>query len=110
MTSSFSYTDALTILLTSETLVFAALAVVVSFALPSTRVPNLPVSVPVLGFIAVAFVGVIGFGAFLAWWSTFVNHWPKHFQGEAIAVTIAVAVVGQPIFALLLALGLKPVD
>jgi hypothetical protein len=93
--------------LTSETLVFAVLALVVSFALPSSRIPNLPLPVFWLGIIAVLFVGAIAFGALMAWWSTFINHWPSHFQGEVIAVVLAVAIVGQPGFALLLACGLR---
>lgn len=108
MTSSFTYTDALTILVTVETLVFAALAVVVSFGLPSSRLPKLPISIFKLGLLAVGFVTAIAFGAFMAWWSIFIGHWPTHFQPEATAAAIAAAIVGQPGFAALLACGLRP--
>ena len=104
---SFTFTDGLTILLTSETLVFAALAVVVTFALPSNRIPRLPLSVAWMGVLVVLFVALIAFGALMAWWSTFIDHWPAHFQGRAVAVVLAAAIVGQPLFAFLLACGLR---
>lgn len=108
LTNGFTNNDALVALLTVESLSFAALAVAVSFSIPSSRVPNLPISVSTIGYIAAAFVTIIAFGALMAWWSIFLTCWPSDFRSQAIAVTLGLAVVGQPVFAWAIARGLKP--
>jgi hypothetical protein len=106
ITTGFTANDALIAFLTVESLSFAALAVAVSFATQTNRVPSVPARK--LAYGAAGFVTVLAFGGLMAWWSIFATHWPSGFRGAAIGVTLALAVVGQPGFAWVIAYGLKP--
>jgi hypothetical protein len=104
----FTYNDALVALLTVETLAFAGLAAVVAFSVPSNRVRNLPLSLQAMGFLVVAFVTVLAVGAFASWWSIFVTpHWPSGVRADAVAVSLGLAIVAQPVVAGFIAAGLR---
>jgi len=107
LTNAFSYGDALAALLTVESLVFAVLAVAVTFLAPGNRVPDLLMSPARIGYLGAAFVSVVAFGAAMAWWSVFVTSWPHGFRGGAVAIVIAIAIVGQPMLSWLIAPGLQ---
>jgi hypothetical protein len=107
LSNGFTNNDALIALLTVESLVFAALAVAVSFSIPGNRVPDLPAPAWVIGHLAAGFVSVVAFGGLMAWWSIFAVCWPNGFRGAAIGVTLGLAIVGQPVFAWIFARGLR---
>jgi hypothetical protein len=107
LTKGFSNNDALVALLTAESLVFAVLAVAVAFSVPGNRIPNLRLPAWGVGYLAAGFVSIIAFGALMAWWSIFVKSWPHGFRGGAVAVALAMAIVGQPLLAWTIAPGLR---
>jgi hypothetical protein len=106
--ADFGYADALVALLTVETLAFAALAVAVSFSIPTNRIPNLKVSLPTFGKMAATFVTVVAFGGCVAWMGIFHKHWPHGFYNAVISGVLAISIVVQPAFAWVVALALKP--
>jgi len=106
----FGYGDALVALLTLETLAFAALAVAVSFSIPTNRVPDLVVKLPTFGFLAAGFVTLVAFGACVAWMGLFHQDWPHGFYNGVITVVLAVAILAQPVFAWIVAFGLRTKD
>ncbi len=103
----FTDANALSALLTVESLLFATLGVAVSFSQPGQRVPNLPVKPQTLGLLACGFLSVVAFGAFMAWWNIFTNPWPCGFRSMVISCAIGIAIVGQPIFAWAFARGMQ---
>jgi hypothetical protein len=103
----FTDANALASLLTVESLLFAALSVAVTLSNPGSRPRDLRVQPVTLGYLAVGFLGLVAFGAFMAWWSIFATDWPCSFRGSVIAGTLALAILGQPLFAWLIASGLR---
>jgi len=106
----FTEVNAFTALLTAESLFFAVLSVVVSLSRPGRDVPDLPVRAINLGYAAVGFLAIVALGALAAWWGIFAHDWPCSLRGNAIAAAIALAVVGQPIFAAIIVRGLRSKD
>jgi hypothetical protein len=105
---SLSYSNALVILLTTETLFLAVISLAVTIAIPSARgVPNLPVSPFVLALSAVVALGLIAAGAGFAWAGIYLPHYPHEVDLVAISVALMVAIVVEPFFALLLVLGIR---
>jgi len=102
----FTDANALASLLTVESLLFAALSLAASLSVPGKRVPA--VSPQVLGFLAAGFLSIVAFGAAMAWWSIFAADWPNSFRSSAVAITLAIAILGQPVFAWGVAFGLRP--
>lgn len=99
--------EALAILLTAESLIFAVLSAVIAFAQPGNRVPDLPASAFTLGVAAVVLLAFVAFGALMAWVGIYADNWPCSFRGNAIAIAIVIAVVSQPIFATVITRGLR---
>lgn len=99
--------EALVVLLTAESLIFAVLSAVIAFAQPGKRVPDLPASAFSLGVAAVVLLAVVALGAVLAWVGIYAEHWPCSFRKDAIAIVIAVAIVTQPLFAIAITRGLR---
>ncbi len=106
----FGYGDALVALLTVETLAFAALAVAVSFSIPTNRVPNLLVSLSTIGLLAAGFVTLVAFGGCVAWMGLFHKHWPHGFYNGVVSGVLAISILAQPAFAWIVALGLRAKD
>jgi hypothetical protein len=106
--AGFGYSDALVGLLTVETLAFAALAVAVSFSIPTNRIPNLKLSLPTFGKLAASFVTVVAFGGCVAWLGLFHKQWPYGFYNAVISSVLGISIVVQPVFAWIVALALKP--
>lgn len=106
--ADFRYTDALVALLTVETLAFSALVVAVSFSIPSNRIPNLPVKLTTFGILGAGFVTVVAVGAGTSWLGLFHKDWPDGFYNAVISSALALAIVGQPVFAWMIAAGLRP--
>jgi hypothetical protein len=103
----FTDANALSALLTVESLLFATLGVAVSFSEPGKRVPDLPVQPRTLGLLACGFLSVVAFGALMAWWNIFLDPWPCGFRDTVIACSIGAAIVGQPVFAWAIARGMQ---
>jgi hypothetical protein len=97
---------ALGTLLTVESLLFAALSVAVSLSAPTSAIRNLRIEPRALGSIASTFLSVVALGAFLCWTGIFLDDWPSNWRGSLIAFITAAAIVGQPIFAWVIARGL----
>jgi hypothetical protein len=104
--SGLSHTQALTTLLTVESLIFAALGIgiAVTAAVPGGRSPYL-VKGKLARRIALTLTAV-AVGAGTAWWQVFMRPVHPHgFPAWSQAVGVAIAVVAQPYFAWRLALG-----
>jgi hypothetical protein len=103
-----SHAQALTTLLTVESLIFAALGVgvAVTASVPGGRSPYLAQG-KLARRIALALTAV-AFAAGTAWWQVFMEPSQPHgFFGWTQAVGVAIAVVAQPYFGWRLALGAK---
>jgi hypothetical protein len=89
-----------------ESLLFAALSVAVSLSAPTAAIRNLKIEPRTLGSIAAAFLSIVALGAFLCWTGIFIDDWPCTWRGALVALIIAGAIIGQPIFAWVIARGL----
>jgi sterol desaturase/sphingolipid hydroxylase (fatty acid hydroxylase superfamily) len=103
----FTDANALATLLTVEGLLFAAVSVALSLSNPGSRVRDTPIAPKTLGYLAATFLSLVAFGALMAWWTIFAVDWPCGFRNSVIALTIGIAIVGQPAFAWAIALGLR---
>jgi len=103
----FTDANALASLLTVESLLFAALSIAASLSVPASRVRALPLPAQVLGLLAAGFLSIVAFGAAMAWWSIFAVDWPNSFRESTVAITLAIAILGQPVFAWGVACGLR---
>jgi hypothetical protein len=100
-------TSALGTLLTTESLLFAALSVSVALAADTEWGRRLPTSPFVFACSVVALLTLVACGAGAAWSSDYVSPGPDGLAQWAQAVALAAGIVGQPIFALWVALGLR---
>jgi hypothetical protein len=100
--------EALAILVTAESLLLAVISVIVAFTRGGRDIPDLPAKPFALGVIATGFLTVIAIGAMAAWWGVFGSNWPCSFRGSIVALTVALAAVTPPIFAGVIAKGLRP--
>jgi hypothetical protein len=102
------YGDALTILLTAESLLLAALGLAIVAAVPNgRRIPNLPVSPFALGLGAVAAILIAAIGSGAAWWEIFIVQGTQGAAPTLISGSILVTIIAEPIIAFLLALGMR---
>lgn len=106
-TGEFTAVNALSTLLGTESLLFAAFSLAANMANAPGRARQWVVSGRALAGSAVAGLAFVACGAVTAWAQIFTG---GRFQGPATAIVAAavfVAIVGQPVFALLIALGLR---
>src|SRR3954454_17299579 len=104
----FTLTNALASLLTTESLLFAALGLAANLSTPGgRRIRRLPVSAHLLGRGAVGAFIVIAAGAAAAWLQIFLSDFPSRPADVVIAVSLIVAIVIQPVLAVVLGLGLR---
>jgi len=104
----FTYANALVTLLTTESLLFAALGLAANLSTPGgRRVRRLPVSGHLLGSCAVGAFIVVATGAAAAWLQIFLSDFPSAPSDIVIAVSLIVAIAIQPVLAVLLSLGLR---
>jgi hypothetical protein len=97
----------LSLLLTTEGLLFAALTVGVSLSARAKFAPPTVVPAPVLAFIAAGVIATVGAAAVLAWTDLFLGgHWPLGWNGRLEAIALLVAIAAQPLIALLIAVGI----
>ncbi len=103
-----TFSGALTALLTTESLLFAALNLAASLSTPGgRRIRRLPLPGRVIGGGAVGALILVAVGALAAWAELFLCDFPTALSGILIAVALLVAIVAQPVLAVLLALGLR---
>lgn len=96
----------LSLLLTTEGLLFAALTVSVSLSASSTFGSRTVLAPALLGFIAAGVLAAVGAAAALAWADLFLaTAWPADWTGRLEASVLLLAIVAQPLIALLIAVG-----
>jgi len=102
----FTTANLLTALLTTESLVFAAISVSVSvggkeaFGLR----PFPPAAVLVV--LAALTISFVGFGAALSWVDLFAGHrWPSGTDAQVGVIALLLAILVQPVFAIAVAVG-----
>jgi hypothetical protein len=102
------YGDALTILLTAESLLLAALGLAIVAAVPNgRRIPRLPLPPFAIGLIAVGAILVTAIGSGAAWWQLFITQGTRGVAQVLIAGSILVTIIAEPVIALLLAMGMR---
>jgi hypothetical protein len=100
--------DALTTLLTTESLLLAVVGLAVTLGAPGgRRVPRLPVRATYLAGAAVVVLAAVGAGAGFAWAELFLPTFPQGSGDRVIACTLLLAIASEPILAALLALGMR---
>jgi hypothetical protein len=107
MASAFTDANALSSLLTVESLLFASLSVTVSISGRQRRVPDLPLKPSTLGYLAFALLSLVALGALMAWANIFLDPAPSSFRRWVIAAGLAAAIVAQPALAWAIARGLR---
>lgn len=104
----FTAVDALTILLTTQSLLLAAFGLVVVMGAPGQRrPPNLLGGPKLVGGFAVAAQWAVGAGSGFSWSELFVGHWPAETAGAAVAVAILVAIIAEAVLAGILGWALR---
>jgi hypothetical protein len=106
-TEALSNSDALLGLITTESLLFAALAVSVALAGEFKTGQRKLVRGPKLAWAITATIVAVSFGAMMALLELFASHCPHGFRDSAIAVTFAIGIVMQPVLAGWIASGIK---
>jgi hypothetical protein len=102
------YGDALTILLTAESLLLAALGLAIVAAVPNgKRIPRLPIAPFAIGLVAVGAIVVAAIGSVAAWWEIFITQGTHGAAQFLIAGSILVTIIGEPFIALILAMGMR---
>lgn len=100
--------DALTILLTTQSLLLTAFGIVVVMGTPGQRrPPNLLGGAAFVGAVAVLTQLVVGAGSGFAWSDQFLTKWPHHLAGRFVAISILVAIIGEALLATLLGWALR---
>lgn len=98
---------ALTALLTTESLLFAALSVSVALS-GETKSGRMLVSDPFKFGAAVALViSVVAIGAAFAWWGAFAGGWPDGLSAGVASAVLLVPILLEPLFAWWVAASLR---
>ena len=97
----FTVANALSILLTTEGLLFAALSLAASLSAPDSRRGSRlkPTTAARLGKAAVALLSLVAFGAFVAWFEIIQNNSPGSFLECLVMFCILGAILAQPVLA-----------
>jgi hypothetical protein len=104
----FTLGNALAVLLTTESLLFAAFALAVNLSAPTGRVRGWAVPGPFLAGAAVVALAIVAAGAATAWHDIFLAEGlGDDMSRVVIAISVVTAIIVQPILALLLAMGLR---
>lgn len=107
--NAFSAAQSLTLLVTMESLLFAALNVGLALALPAVGGRNISrTGAYRLAKLAAACLTVVAAGALLAWWQVFIDEWPTSFLRKLIAGAVAVGVCAQPVISWIAVRAIKP--
>lgn len=101
-----SATDALTLLLTAESLLLAAVALAVAVAVPSRGVQRFLISPAWLAMAAVLALAVAGLGAGFAWGELYWGSFPKDWPNRVVSGSLLFTIVLEPLIAFFLAMGM----
>lgn len=105
---ALSPADAMTLLLTAESLLLASLALVVAIGAPGqTRLARLPGGPRVLAFVAVLAMAFAATGAAISWVQLYLGHIPSDAPSRIVSIALIATIVVEPIYALLVSLGLR---
>ena len=104
----FSDAAAFATLLTVENFLFAALGVALNLSSPQAQLRTMVVSAKTLGYAIAAFLTMIGLAAVLMWTSVFADPWPSDCRGAAVAILVLLTIVGEVVFAWIIALAINP--
>lgn len=100
--------QALSTLLTIESFMLAVVSLTATFVAPGrAAVAALPVKGFVLAMAAAVAVGVLGLGAVFAWAGIYTGGSLRPWREVVVAVVLLLAVLFQPVFAVMLALGVR---
>ncbi len=104
----FSYVQSLSVLLTTESLLLAVLGLAVTLGTPNPAIIRGTLVPPFfVGVSATILIFIVGIGAAFAWVAIFLAPFPRTPSTVVIAVCIAIVIVAEPLFAALLASGLR---
>lgn len=99
--------QALSMLLTTESLVFAVVGLTISFASSGNRPRAFVIPPGLIIACAVGLIALLATGAGFAWVKVFWQDFPRDVPAQAIAILLALAIASEPILALLVASGLR---
>jgi hypothetical protein len=104
-----SATQALTVLVTLESLLFAGFNVGLALAIPVAKGRNISQAAAhrLAQFVAGSLT-LVAIGALLAWWQAFADPWPHTFQRQCEAIAIAIGISVQPIVSFVATHAIKP--
>jgi hypothetical protein len=106
---TFSAADSLTLLLTAESLLFAAFGIVLLIVRPAAGGANVPPNVAwAVAILVGAVLAFVSIGAALAWWQLFVDAWPCSALRGIQAIAAAAGIVVQPMAVSVLCWATKP--
>jgi hypothetical protein len=107
--TQLSASDALILLMTVETLLFAGLAVSVALAAPSEHGGPPIVRGPRLAWSITVAIALVSFGAAMAWLDLFSGsgNWPVGFRAWAIAVALASGILMPPALGAWISAGIE---
>src|SRR5256885_6415692 len=97
-TSGFSAAQALTLLVTMESLLFAGLNVGLALAIPVAGGRNISrAGAHRLAAFALGALTIVAAGAILAWWQVFADAWPGSALRVIEAVAVLIGIAAQPV-------------
>jgi hypothetical protein len=99
----FTVANSLAALLSTESLLFAALNVGIAFGQRTSRGTSRRLSGRGLALIAAGLIAVVAVGAAAAWWRIFGAPWRHDFSTGLQALCLLVAIVAEPVVAFLIA-------
>ena len=97
----FTSVNALTALLSTESLLFTALNIALALSAPTGK--RLRMKPRTFAIAAAGLLAIIASGALMAWFDTFLRNWPTGWYGVFPAICIAIGIVAQPPIAYLVA-------
>lgn len=91
--------DALTVLLTTESLLFAAFGISITLAQETDEGRHPFVAKGRLAIVIALIITCVATGAATAWWDVFSPKWPTTWREEVQAGGIGAGIIGQPMLA-----------
>ncbi|MDF2146759.1 hypothetical protein [Knoellia sp. p5-6-4] len=108
---SLTYVQALPVLLTVEGFLLAVISLAVTLGTPGRRRPaGTPIPPSAIAWCAAGLAIVVAVGALSAWLGMYTGDTWLPFPQLVIAASLLLAVVAQPVIAVLMAMGLRSGD
>jgi len=106
---SFSAAQSLTLLVTMESLLFAASTVALTLGRPVAGGSGISAKGAYrLACAVVAALSTIASGAVMGWWQVFADHWPESTLRALEAIAILIGISAQPLVSFATARAIKP--